>query len=129
MGLYHAGLGVATFEAQNLTESQKELDQALLLDPQATPAYLWRARLLARRGQQDKAIADLETYVALESSSADGYHELEELYVKTGQAEKASAARAKYEALGGHTGRVERGSSFLDQLWITRICEALGRVG
>jgi len=67
--------------------------------------------------------------VALESGSPDGYHELEQLYAKAGESEKASAARAKYEALGGHTGRIERGTSFLDQLWITRVREALGQVG
>lgn len=124
---YHAALGVALFEAQKLAESREELDKALALDAQVAPAYLWRARVLAKQGQTAKATADYETYTVLAPDTAGAYQELEALYRQAGQGEKARAAHTKFIALKAEKPEVERDPSFLDQLWLARIREGLGQ--
>ncbi len=129
VALYHAALGVALLLVENLEESKKELDRARILNPKTAPAYLWRARVLGRLKHPEMAIADLETYLALQPQSAYALHELEVLCAAAGQAEKASAARAKYQALNADHDASERAPSFLDELWMTRIREGLGLLG
>jgi tetratricopeptide (TPR) repeat protein len=125
---YHAALGVALFQMGELPESCHELDVALGLDPQAGPAYLWRARVLARQGQTAKAITDYETYIALVPDISKPYQELETLYRQNGQPEKAASVHAKYVSLKAEVEEAGRDPSFLDQLWLTRIREGLGEV-
>ena len=127
VALYHAALGVALFEMSNLAGSQQELNRALVLDVQATPAYLWRARVLVRQAQLNQAIADYVTYTTLAPDATRAYQELEAVYRQTGQAELAAATHVKYVALKAEKGEDDRASSFLDQLWLTRIREGLGR--
>lgn len=122
---YRVALGVALFEAEKLGESREELDKALALDAQVVPAYLWRARVLAKQGQTAKATADYETYTALAPDAAGAYQELEALYRQAGQAEKARAAHTRLIALKAEKPEVERDPSFLDQLWLARVREGL----
>ena len=125
---YHAAIGVAVFEEGNLAESRQELDKALTLDAHATPAYLWRARLKVREGENAQALADYETYTALAPDTARAFQEEETLYRQAGQTGKASAAHTKYIALKAEKSEAERDPSFLDQLWLARLREGLGQV-
>jgi len=125
---YHAALGVALFEAQNLADSRQELDKALELDAHATTAYLWRARVKVRQGQPAQALGDYETYTNLAPDTAKAFQEEEALYRQAGQIPKATAAHTKYVALKAEKGEAERDPSFLDQLWLERVREGLGQV-
>ena len=104
MATYHAARGVAQFEAGNLAESRQELDQALALDAQAAPAYLWRARVMVRQGETTQALAEYETYTALAPDTMKAFQEEEALYRQTGQ-EKATTAHTKYMALKAEKAR------------------------
>jgi Tfp pilus assembly protein PilF len=97
--LYHRELGVVLLKSGHLAQSKKELDQAITLDPKGAPAYLWRARSLARLGDEQAALRDLETTVALQPDNRDAYSELARLYAKAGQIQKADDALAKEKAI------------------------------
>ena len=73
VALFHTLLGVALYKDGKIALAGKELNQALVLDPQSVPAYFYRARLQARQGERRKAIADLETAVALDSHYRKAY--------------------------------------------------------
>jgi Flp pilus assembly protein TadD len=55
--------------------------------------------VLAHDGERQKAIADLETAVALQPHYRKAYTELARLYAVDGQREKAAAALAKEKTL------------------------------
>jgi Tfp pilus assembly protein PilF len=93
--ILHLSLGIALYKGGSLAEGEKELNRALDLDPQAAPAYFYRALVYARRGERQKAIADLETVVALDPHYREAHAELAQLYSADGQSEKAAAALAK----------------------------------
>jgi tetratricopeptide (TPR) repeat protein len=95
---FHLLWGVALYKDENFEGSQKELTQALDLNSRLTYAYFYRAQVLAHRGERQKAIADLETAVALQPHYRKAYSELARLYVVDGQREKAATALAKERA-------------------------------
>jgi len=92
-------LGVILFKSGHLAESNKELDQAVALDPKAALAYFSRARSLVALGDEQAALRDLETMVALQPDNRDAYSELARLYAKAGQPQKAADALAKEKAI------------------------------
>jgi tetratricopeptide (TPR) repeat protein len=116
---YHGALGVALYENHDLKRSIDELDKALSLDPQLAPAYRWRSRVYTRQGDSAKALADAETYQAL-NASAHG---------NAGPQPDASQAPSSTTPMNGPPTKVDEGSaSFLDQLWLMRLREGLGEV-
>jgi predicted Zn-dependent protease len=125
---YHSALGVAEFETGKLTDSFRELDQALAMDAQGAPAYLWRARVEVRQGRNAAALADYQAYTTLSPDTAKAFQEEETLYRQAGEVEKAAAAHTRYVALKAEKSEAERDPSFLDQLWLSRLREGLGEV-
>ena len=113
--LYHRELGVAFFKEGNVAGSKKELDHALSLNPKAAEAYYWRARALDGLSRPQEAIADLETALALQPSIFVAYSELEQLYRKVGQPEKAATTLAKQGELKA-TSESEDRNYFLSDL-------------
>jgi tetratricopeptide (TPR) repeat protein len=94
-GIFHRQLGMTLYKREKLIESKEELDRALTLDPKSPQAYFWRARIMARQGQNRQAIADLENAVALKPHYKQAYSQLARLYFKEQQPEKARAAAAE----------------------------------
>jgi tetratricopeptide (TPR) repeat protein len=97
--LYHRQLGVAEFMAKRLSEAQRQLDQALSLDPTDADSYYWRGKSLAGQGRRTDAIQDLEAAVTIEPKLRQAFTELANLYSVGGQSAKASAMRARADAL------------------------------
>ena len=122
--LYHSALGAALLKAGKISESRRELDRALALDPRAVSAYLWRARWSEEQKQTAKAIADLETFVALDANYPQAYEELALLYSAQGQTTKASAARCQYAKLEAKFKSSEQAPFFLSQLGTAVIRQA-----
>jgi tetratricopeptide (TPR) repeat protein len=91
---FHCKLGETLYRAGNLTESRKELDRAVELDPKESQAYFWRARVFARQSKRPDAIRDLERAVALKPQYREAYSLLAQLYFAEGERDKASRALA-----------------------------------
>jgi tetratricopeptide (TPR) repeat protein len=125
--LYHAALGAALLKSGKLSESEKELDRALALDPRTVSAYLWRARWFENQKQPAKAIADLQTFVALDANYPQAYEELAWLYSAKGQTTKASAAQCQYHKLLAKSKPSGQTPFFLTQLGTTVIRQAHSR--
>lgn len=122
--LYHSALGAALLKTGNLTESKTELDRALALDPGMAPAYLWRAHWFEDQKQLAKAVADLKTFVALDTSYPQAYAELAWLYTAQDQTRNASAAHCKYTQLKAKIKGGAQPPLFLSQLWTTVLRQA-----
>jgi predicted Zn-dependent protease len=61
-------------------------------------AHYYKARVYTREKQPQKAIAELETAVALQPHYREAYAQLARLYTEVGQPEKAKAALANHAA-------------------------------
>jgi tetratricopeptide (TPR) repeat protein len=96
---YHAALGATLYKAGSLNECRRQLDESLNLDPHTLMAYFWRAELSARQNDPEKAIADLEILVTLDSNYPEAYGLLARLYIAERKEASALNAQAKYDAL------------------------------
>jgi tetratricopeptide (TPR) repeat protein len=112
--IYRRELGVALYKAGKLQSAHQELDRALALDSRAAQTYYWRARVLAGLGNQQGAIADLETVLALQPSITSAYSELGELYSRTGQPQKAQEVLAKQKGVQEATSADDRDRLLLE---------------
>ncbi len=119
--LNHSALGAAIFKARLPAEGSKELDDALKLNPRTVSAYYWRANVYIQENQYTKAIADLETFVALDGNHPEVYKQLAQLYAVEGDAAKASALQAHYVALKQKAGQSSVPFFWLSQLGLTRL--------
>ncbi len=61
----HADLGAAYFGASNLTDAEKQFDDAIALNPQSASALLGRANVLLRKGKEEQAIEVLRQVTVL----------------------------------------------------------------
>jgi tetratricopeptide (TPR) repeat protein len=123
---YHAALGATLYEAGSLSESRRELDEAVHLDPHTLMAYFWRAEVSARQNDRAKAIADLEILVTLDSNYPEAYELLARLYTAEKQRVNALDAQSKYDALEQKVG-ARRLPLLLRQLGMTHFLAARGR--
>ena len=117
---YQSALGVALLEAGKINDGIAEFDKAMALDPQQASAYLWRSRAYTKQSQSDKAKADMTTYDALMSSSEG--HDAS----KTSSQSQGTPSRHPDDANSRASSADPESTSFLDQLWITRLREGLG---
>ncbi len=97
----HRELGAVQFRSSNLAASEAELNRALALDAHDIPGYFWRAQVLEKKGEPQRAIEDLETAIALDPKFAEAYPALARLYSAQGQAQKAAAMLEEEKKLGG----------------------------
>ncbi len=95
---FRIALAVAEYHGGSFAESIRQLDQALVLNPQSAKAHYYRARAFSKQGEQRKAIEDLETAVAIQPHYRQAFAELARLYTRDGQSEKARAALASERA-------------------------------
>lgn len=122
---YQAALGAALFNAGSVPASRHELDESLTLDPHTLTAYFWRAQLFALQNEPEKAIADLEVFVALDANYREAYEWLVRLYTAEKQTAKAADAQAKYNALEQQIGPPHV-PLFLQQLGLLHFLQARG---
>ena len=69
-------------------------------NPKDAAGYYWRAKSLQARGEKEKAIADLNTVIALQPGYAEAYTELARIYSETGQASRAAEVLAQQKQVG-----------------------------
>jgi len=127
--------GVIRIEQGSFQPAEASLSQAVGLNPRVASyfaalgvASYEEAKLAGARRQLDKALANYETYTALAPDTARAYQEEEALYRRAGQSEEAANAHTKYVSLIAEKGEAERDPSFVDQLWLARLREGLGKV-
>jgi len=98
--LFHRQLGIALYDSGKTALASEQFDVALRGNPKDAAGYYWRAKSLQARGEKDKAIADLNTVIALQPAYTEAYTELARLYTETGQPSRAEQALAQQKQLG-----------------------------
>jgi tetratricopeptide (TPR) repeat protein len=110
---YWSDLGVCDLALGRLEDGEREMNQALLISPKVKygQPYLRLAAALAKKDPA-KAIAYLEEFKGVNSSSCEAYYRLGEIYSSLGKPEEASAAfrecRHLYRTLPKYMKRHER---------------------
>jgi tetratricopeptide (TPR) repeat protein len=78
-------------EQGDLEGAQRELEQAVALDPENVDALFDLARTYAREKQADKAMSDFERVLQLSPDNTQAHYQLFILYTRSKQQEKANA--------------------------------------
>jgi tetratricopeptide (TPR) repeat protein len=85
-------LGLAYQGVQRLDDAQRAYEAALALDPDSEAATLGRYGILARKNEQERALADLEDYARDHPRCAVCWHNLAAAYLAAGRLDEAEAA-------------------------------------
>src|SRR5688572_1394737 len=104
----HIALGDALAVHGSFSEALREYDAAERLAPAERDVALGRARVLARAGRTDDAIAVLEKWTVLHTDDAEALRELGDQRRRAGRLSEAIAAYAGSAELDGNTGTVQR---------------------
>ena len=101
--------GMRNLQGNEPGEALEDFDAALVLDPGAAEAWLWRARALAALGERAAAARDLQQALRLEPRHFGALLQLAELQEEAGNAEAAlrslDAALALHPRIPGGTER------------------------
>ena len=99
--LFHRQLGIALFSGGKAALAVEQFDLAVRGNPKDAAGYYWRAKSLQARGEKEKAIADLNTVIALQPGYSEAYTDLAQLYSDTGQPSRAAEALTRQKQVGG----------------------------
>jgi tetratricopeptide (TPR) repeat protein len=98
--LFHRELGIALYDSGKAALASEQFDFALRGNPKDAELYFWRAKSLQARGEKEKAIADLNTVIALQPGYAEAYTELAQIYSEKGQPARAAEVLAQQKQVG-----------------------------
>src|SRR5687767_1630898 len=104
----HIALGDALAVHGRISEALREYDAAERLAPAERDVALGRARVLARAGRTDDAIAVLEKWTVLHTDDAEALRELGDQRRRAGRFSEAIAAYALSAERDGNTGTLQR---------------------
>lgn len=104
----HMNLGIAYFRRERLAEALEQFDEALGLEPESMPALMYRAKIHDLDGDEDAAVVDLETMLALDPSHPRALFNLGQIQERHG---RVPAAMEYYRR--AHKNAVDRGERVL----------------
>jgi tetratricopeptide (TPR) repeat protein len=97
--LYHRQLGIALYNSGKAALADQQFDFALQGNPKDAVGYYWRAKSHRSQGEKEKAIADLNSVIALQPGYAEAYTELARIYSEAGQTSLAAQVLARQKQL------------------------------
>lgn len=95
----HYRLGRAFLVQNDLGRAEKALLKACELEPSAVEPHAFLGELYLKRKDYEEAVAILESAVALDAEYFEAWYRLAHAYQRSGRAEDAKRAMAKYEEL------------------------------
>jgi tetratricopeptide (TPR) repeat protein len=106
-------MGFILLEQGDLEGAQKELEQAVTLDPENVDALFDLARTYAREKQTEKAMRYFERVLPLSPDNTQAHYQLFLLYTRSKQQDKANAELEVFHRLEDMEKMVRREESLL----------------
>ena len=107
----YGAMGEALYSLNRTAESKTALERAELLDPENGTTHHLLGKLYQDAGQQDQAIAELETSIRLQPDDQEGMYRLLRIYARKGDAANKSRLQADLQNLIAARNREAQGEA------------------
>lgn len=98
----HAVKGFVKANQNLIAEAEKEMDEALVLDPMNVTALTGRAAIYCDKGEMEKALAACQQSLRVRANNPTAYDLLGKIYDKMGDMNKALASFQRAQELDGN---------------------------
>jgi tetratricopeptide (TPR) repeat protein len=108
LGYFYKAIALSRQTDSDTSEVQNLLERSSALDTDDPEPHYELAKLLARKGEKDAAVQELEKITASNTHFAQAYYQLYRLYAERGETAKSVEAQRLYEQLRQQRGQAIR---------------------
>lgn len=108
LGYFYKSLALSRQSDADPGEVQRLLERSSALDRDDPEPHYELAKLLARKGEKEAAIRELQKIVVVKSHYAQAYYQLYRLYAEQGKSEESAEAEQVFERLRQERGQAVR---------------------